>query len=103
MAVEHFNGLSPEHHELITKITEEASESAQAACKILLHGINSYEPSNPDITNRQRLENELGQLLFYLDLAEAHGLISLNRVFEAQRKCSSRKKHYLHHVNMDRR
>lgn len=97
--MEHFNGLSPAHHELITKLCEEATESAQAACKILLHGIESYEPANPALSNRDRLENELGQLLYYMQLAEDHGLINITKVFEAQRQCAARKTHYLHHVD----
>jgi NTP pyrophosphatase (non-canonical NTP hydrolase) len=99
--VEHFNGLNPAHHELVTKIGEEATESAQAAFKILLHGIESFEPANPDFSNRDRLENELGQLLFYMQLAEDNGLISMKRVFEASRKCYKRKTHYLHHVDVE--
>lgn len=98
---EHFNGLNPAHHEILTKVGEEATESAQAVFKILLHGIESYEPSNPAVSNRDRLENELGQLLFYMDLADQYGLISVDRVFEAQRKCAARKTHYLHHVEVD--
>lgn len=98
---DHFNGLNPAHHEILSKIGEEATESAQAVFKILLHGIESYEPSNPAISNRDRLENELGQLLFYMNLAEDHGLIDINRVFEYQRRCAARKKHYLHHVTVD--
>ena len=98
----HFNGLTPEQHELLTKLGEEATESAQAVFKILLHGLKSFEPANPDISNRDRLENELGQLLFYMNLAEEYGLININRIFEAQRKCLARKTHYLHHVKITR-
>lgn len=97
---EHFNGLNPAQHELITKVGEEATEAAQAAFKVLLHGLESTEPGTAR-TNRERLEHELGDLLFFMQLADDYKVIRMDKVFEAQRRRAARKNHYLHHVEVE--
>jgi NTP pyrophosphatase (non-canonical NTP hydrolase) len=98
---EHFNKLSPAHHELLAKLTEESSEIIQAIAKANLHGLDSAEPGKPYPTNREHIENELGELLFFMKLAEDYGLISIQNVFEAGRRKAARKEQYLHHVQVD--
>ena len=57
---EHFNKLSAAEAERLAYLIEELAEAQQAACKILRHGYNSFNPDLPGhVGNRHDLEKEL--------------------------------------------
>lgn len=56
-------------------LQEECSEVIQAVSKINRFGIDNYKPGKPK-TNREHLEEELGDLLAMIDLLEKDGVIS---------------------------
>lgn len=96
----HFHNLNPADHEMLVKISEEASEVAQAVAKILLHGLESYEPKNPAVTNVERLQNELVDLFFFVDRAVNQGLLNGEDMGKAFLDRSKRPVNYLHHVDL---
>lgn len=55
------NGLSLGETTRLVKLVEELAESAQAACKILLYGYDKQKHGE-GLTNRQKLEEELGHV-----------------------------------------
>lgn len=60
---EHFNGLTPAEAERLAFLIEECGEVIQAACKILRHGYESFNPTrDSDVSNRHALAIELGHV-----------------------------------------
>lgn len=100
MTEPHFNKLSPANHELLVKLAEEASEISKAVCQILLHGLESTEPGCA-LTNQEKLQNELGDLVFFLNLAMDYKLVNRKEIDKAAVRRSKRVNHYLHHVEID--
>ncbi len=99
---EHFNRLSAAEDERLAILSEECAEVIHAIAKIQRHG---YESTNPDElrgpTNRQMLENELGDLT-----AAIRRVMSADDVSEArvQMRCGMKGrsiKTYLHHQPED--
>lgn len=58
---------------ILTKLTEEAAEVAQAACKHQLHD---------DRTTQGALEQEIGDLLAFAVKAAQRGIINIDRVYK---------------------
>ena len=54
-----FSKLTPPEIERLAMLSEECGEVIQVIGKILRHGYDSYHPSNPRLTNRDLLANEL--------------------------------------------
>lgn len=97
---EHFNNLNPAQHEALTKLAEEASEIVQACMKAMLHGLDSQEPGCA-LTNKEKIENELGDLLFFMNIAADQGVIHSKKVQLAGERRAKRVNHYLHHIEVD--
>jgi len=99
-AEDHFNKLNPAEHELLTKLFEECSEITQAIAKTMLHGLESTEPGCA-LSNREKIQNELGDLTFFVQLAAKYGLIDPKEIKKATERRAKRTNHYLHHVEVD--
>jgi hypothetical protein len=59
------NNLSDEETERLALFIEECGEAIQAACKVLRHGYQSFDPTVPKakrITNRGALAEEMGHV-----------------------------------------
>ncbi|MEN7527869.1 hypothetical protein [Cupriavidus sp. DL-D2] len=68
--------MDPREVKVFVKLGEECAEIQQELAKTLLHGPYSYNPLEPMRgTNRQRLEKELGDLMYWLDEAVKAGLV----------------------------
>jgi len=67
---------------LITQ--EECAEVTQAISKVFRFGLNERwpEPINP--TNKERLEEEVGDLLCMIDIMVEHGIISDEKLNKAR-------------------
>ena len=56
-------------------LQEECAEVIQAVSKCSRFGINNYKPGKP-LTNREHLEEELGDLLAMVDIMLEQGIVS---------------------------
>lgn len=61
-------GMSLAKHERLAKLLEELGEVQQVIGKILRFGYDSYHPDTPAITNKMRLEEELGHVSAIVDM-----------------------------------
>lgn len=75
-----FNSLSEAQAERLAIISEELGEVAQMVGKILRHGYKSAHPYRPDVSNRELLEIELGDLAAAINLAIDAGDINEDNV-----------------------
>lgn len=77
-------GLTPAEIERLALLIEECGEVAQAACKILRHGWDSFNPLSKDkIDNRDALAKELGQLELAVHLLKTADDVSTVDISEA--------------------
>lgn len=67
--------MNNKSQEIMSILQEECSEVIQAVSKINRFGIDNYKPGKPK-TNREHLEEELGDLLAMIELLENDGVIS---------------------------
>lgn len=102
----HFNRLSPPEAERLAILLEEMGEAQHIIGKILRHGFESKDPTDPGANiNRSLLEHELGDVKHAIDrLCSAHDISAAAIVHWCDRK-SGRATQYLHHqetsVNWD--
>lgn len=82
--MDNINGLSNAQTERLAILAEEAGEVVQIVGKILRHGFESCNPNfTLPVTNRQRLEQELGDLLFAIELCSTEGDVVAEKVVDA--------------------
>jgi NTP pyrophosphatase (non-canonical NTP hydrolase) len=74
-------------NEIYDILIEECAEVIQAVSKVKRFGIDSV-----DETNRDRLEQEIGDLLTMIDLLYVKGIINEKNVLEAQQRKISKLK-----------
>lgn len=60
--MDHFNKLTPAQAERLAMLAEECGEVVQMVGKILRHGLDSFNPAEPAISNRLLLTRELVDL-----------------------------------------
>jgi NTP pyrophosphatase (non-canonical NTP hydrolase) len=65
--------------EILDITQEECAEVVVAVSKISRFGIDNYKPGKP-LTNRQHLEEEVGDLLAMVDLMRDFGVIDMKSV-----------------------
>lgn len=75
--VQIFNKLTPPELERLAYLSEELGEVQQAIGKILRHGYNSFDPTNPNHKgNRTDLERELNDVVKAIALMQFNNDIS---------------------------
>ena len=95
---EHFNALSPAEAERLAFLIEECGEVIQAASKILRHGYDSFNPTlDADVSNRDRLTIELGQVRAAMYLLHTSGDINEHREKVATLTKIRSVRHGMHH------
>ena len=72
-------------NEILNILTEECAEVIQAISKVQRFGIDNTNPFSTE-TNREHLEQEIGDLLTMIDLLYVKGMISNENVLEAQKR-----------------
>lgn len=92
-----FNGLTAAEHERLSILMEEMAEAQQVIGKILRHGFESSHPDAVETTNRDLLENELGDVTAALEMLVSAGDVNTLRIAEAARRKHRSVKQYLHH------
>ena len=90
------NGLSPEQTERLALLSEECGEVIQIIGKILRHGLKSYHPLT-GISNPFYLEEEIGHLLFAIQLLQDNGDLRYDNVEDSITRKSISVGRYLHH------
>lgn len=61
--------------EVMSILQEECAEVIQAVSKINRFGIDNYKPGKPK-TNREHLEEELGDMMAMIDILKEMGVVS---------------------------
>jgi NTP pyrophosphatase (non-canonical NTP hydrolase) len=74
------NQLTPAEAERLALLLEEMGEVQQIIGKILRHGYESFHPDSPQITNRELLEKEMGDLTFAVRLMIFEKDVSRNNI-----------------------
>jgi NTP pyrophosphatase (non-canonical NTP hydrolase) len=67
--------LDPKTKEVMDILQEECAEVIQAVSKISRFGIDNFKPGKPK-TNREHLEEELGDMLAMIDILKEQGIVS---------------------------
>ncbi|USN16345.1 NTP pyrophosphohydrolase [Luteibacter phage vB_LflM-Pluto] len=89
--------ISAAEVERLAILSEESGEVIRAVGKIMRHGYESTDPTGKDKgTNREQLENELGNLLLCLEMMEANGDINLSAIIASAKKKSRTINKYLY-------
>lgn len=96
---DHFNKLRPDQLEALALLAEECAEVQQVIGKILRHGLHSHHPDGGP-NNQGLLEDECGDLLAALHIAESVGIVFTAHMRIARDGKLQRVGRYLHHVKM---
>ena len=71
--------MDPKIKEVMDITQEECAEVIQAISKISRFGIDNFKPGKPK-TNREHLEEELGDMLAMVDIMLEQGVVSLDNL-----------------------
>jgi NTP pyrophosphatase (non-canonical NTP hydrolase) len=71
--------MNPIEKEVMDILQEECAEVIQAVSKISRFGIDNFKPGK-SVTNREHLEEELGDVLAMIDILLEKKLISLDKL-----------------------
>ncbi|NDB84984.1 MAG: hypothetical protein EB127_20130 [Alphaproteobacteria bacterium] len=77
--------MNKQEKELLCILQEECAEVIQAISKVFRFGIDNYKPGQ-DKTNRQHLEEELGDLQCMINLLIESSMVSENNIMKAEIK-----------------
>jgi NTP pyrophosphatase (non-canonical NTP hydrolase) len=75
--------MNPQEKEVMDILQEECAEVIQAVSKISRFGIDNYKPGKPK-TNREHLEEELGDMLAMIDILHEMDIVSYVNIERAQ-------------------
>ena len=67
--------MNSKEKEVLDILQEECAEVIQAVSKVSRFGIDNYKPGKPK-TNREHMEEELGDLLAMVDIMLEQGIVS---------------------------
>jgi len=70
--------------EVMDILQEECAEVIQAVSKISRFGLDNFKPGKPK-TNREHLEEELGDMLAMIDILCSMGVVDLDNLRHAKR------------------
>jgi NTP pyrophosphatase (non-canonical NTP hydrolase) len=70
-------------NEILLIMQEECAEVTQAISKCFRFGLDNHKPGKPK-TNKEHLEEELGDLVAMITLLEIHGIISQHNIEKAK-------------------
>lgn len=75
--------MSTKTNEIMDILQEECAEVIQAVSKCRRFGIDNFKPGKPK-SNRQHLEEELGDLLAMIDILIEDNVVSYNELIAAK-------------------
>lgn len=85
--------------EVLNKISEECSEVIQRVCKALKFGLEEAQRGQT-MTNRERIEEELGGLYAAVDKAKAVGLLDERHIVKHTRNALEKQERYWQRVHL---
>ena len=77
------DNMDEQTYEVMAILQEEAAEVIQAVSKCYRFGLDNYKPGKPK-TNRQHLEEEIGDMLAMIDILQAMDEVSFNNIEAAR-------------------
>jgi len=90
--------MKDEELERLAILAEECAEVQQIVMKIIRHGYESCNPYDASMTkNRELLEQEIGDLLFAINLMTTNDDVSNKSILKAKAKKKFKIGKYLHH------
>ena len=75
--------MNHQEQEVMDILQEECAEVIQAVSKISRFGLDNFKPGKPK-TNRQHLEEELGDMLAMIDILQRMDIVSWTNIEAAQ-------------------
>ena len=75
--------VNDHQEECLNILQEECAEVIQAVSKISRFGLDNYKPGKPK-TNREHLEEELGDMLAMIDILHSMDIVSYANIERAQ-------------------
>lgn len=75
--------MDNKNDEIMAILQEECAEVIQAVSKINRFGLDNFKPGKPK-TNRQHLEEELGDVVAMITLLEMNGIVSQSNIEHAK-------------------
>lgn len=78
------NNIDNKQWEIMSILQEECAEVTQAVSKCFRFGLDNVKPGKPK-TNREHLEDELGDVLAMIDIMMEQGIISQSNLEVAKR------------------
>lgn len=94
---EPYNRLTPAEAERLALLLEELGEAQQVIGKVLRHGYESVNPLDPVATSRQRLVQELGDVLVAIDFLVDYGDVKQEDLEDRRRVKHRKVWDWLHH------
>lgn len=85
MTIAHGLAQFNNHRLNLEMLAEEAVEIVQAKSKIIRFGIDDRFPLGDSPTNRHKLESEIGQFLYVLDILIHHKIVSMDGIEAGKR------------------
>jgi len=76
--------MNENNNEVMDILQEEAAEVIQAVSKIRRFGMDNTKPGT-DCTNREHLEEELGDMLAMIDILLVNNIVSWSNLHQAKR------------------
>jgi NTP pyrophosphatase (non-canonical NTP hydrolase) len=92
-----YSELNEAEIERLVMLAEECSEVIQIVSKILRHGYHSKWPENTGPTTRQRLEQEIGDVVFCVSFMAHRGDVDANAMEIRTVEKSKTVNQYMHH------
>jgi NTP pyrophosphatase (non-canonical NTP hydrolase) len=93
--------MNENNNEVMDILQEEAAEVIQAVSKIRRFGIDNAKPDT-EYTNRQHLEEELGDMLAMIDILMINNVVSWANLHRAKRAKIEKLKKWSEIPNLDK-
>jgi NTP pyrophosphatase (non-canonical NTP hydrolase) len=93
--------MNENNNEVMDILQEEAAEVIQAVSKIRRFGVNNAKPGT-EYTNRQHLEEELGDMLAMIDILMINDVVSWANLHRAKRAKIEKLKKWSEIPNLDK-
>ena len=93
--------ITEDSNEVMDILQEEAAEVIQAVSKIRRFGMDNAKPGT-NYTNREHLEEELGDLLAMIDILQINGIVSWGNLHTAKRAKIEKLKKWSNIPNLDK-